>query len=79
MSKNYARLLAGVYAMPADYYPPTGIPQSNRLVFIAKGTVGEIIGSYTHEHVGVAVTLIEFNNLVAALGATIWEYVEDAE
>lgn len=77
MSRNYVRLLADIYAMPADYYPPGGIPQANRLVLVTKGTVGEIIGCYTHELMGVTVTMVEFDDLVAALGATIWEYVED--
>ena len=66
-----------IYAIPEDHYPPRGIPRSDRLVLVSKGTVGEIVGVYTHEIAGITITIVEFGDLIADLGFTVWERVED--
>lgn len=71
-----ALMLTKVYASPDLHFRARRPADSKHLVPISPGTIGEIVSQIIHPGMGTIITTVQFGDLYADVGATVWEPVE---
>lgn len=71
-----AVMLTRVYASPDLHFNARRPADSRHLVPIPPGTVGEVVSQIIHPYMGIVITTVQFDDLYADVGDTVWEPVE---